>query len=287
MPSSASVGRGGDFARTSPFLKADRVLECVVNISEGRDPEVVATIARAAGEALLDVHTDPDHHRSVLTLIGEDAPRAVARAAVEHLDLRVHDGVHPRIGVVDVVPFVALEGSTDADARAARDAFCTWAGDELRLPCFRYGDDRTLPEVRRGAFGAMAPDCGPAQPHPTAGAVAVGARPVLVAYNVWLATPDLEVARGIASDLRGPSVRALGLAVGSAVQVSCNLIDPATTGPGAIVDAIAERAVIDRCELVGLVPAWVLRAEDPGRWDDLDLSEAQTIEARLAEPFRP
>lgn len=256
------------------------MLECVVNISEGRDAAVIDAIAATAGADLLDVHTDPDHHRSVLTLLGEDAPRAVARAAVERLDLRTHDGVHPRVGVVDVVPFVALDGSTEADALAARDAFCSWAGTELALPCFRYGPERTLPDIRRGAFSTLVPDCGPDSPHPTAGAVAVGARPVLVAYNVWLAEADLALAKAIAASLRSPSVRALGLQVGDAVQVSMNLIAADVTGPGAVVDAVAAQAAVGRCELVGLVPRWVLDGEDPARWVELDLGPDRTIEGR-------
>jgi glutamate formiminotransferase len=258
------------------------VLECVVNISEGRDRGVIDAIARSAGAELLDVHTDADHHRSVLTLVGEAAPRAVARAAVERLDIGRHEGAHPRIGVVDVVPFVALDGSTPADALEARDAFSAWAGAELGVPCFRYGPDRTLPEVRRGAFTRFAPDEGPAAPHPTAGAMAVGARPVLVAYNVWLAEPDLALARLLARELRSASVRALGLQVGDEVQVSMNLIAPDVTGPGAVVDAIAREAEVRRCELVGLVPRSVLDAEDPSRWGELDLGPDRTIEGRLA-----
>jgi glutamate formiminotransferase len=258
------------------------VLECVVNISEGRDRRAIEAIGSSAGPALLDVHTDGDHHRSVLTLVGEAAPRAVARAAVEVLDLRTHRGVHPRIGVVDVVPFVALEGSTDADALAARDAFCTWAAAELGVPCFRYGPERTLPEVRRGAFRSLIPDAGPDRPHPSAGAMAVGARPLLVAYNVWLADADLARAKELAAALRSPTVRALGLQVGEEVQVSMNLIAPEVTGPGAVVDAIAAQEAIDRCELVGLVPRRVLDREDPARWDELDLSADRTIEARVA-----
>jgi glutamate formiminotransferase / 5-formyltetrahydrofolate cyclo-ligase len=258
------------------------VLECVVNISEGRDRARIEQIAAAAGNDLLDVHTDPDHHRSVLTLLGEEAPRAVTAAAVQLLDLREHRGVHPRIGVVDVVPFVALAGSTPSDAQAARDAFCHWAADELSLPGFRYGPERTLPEVRRRAFADLAPDCGPAIAHPTAGAVAVGVRPVLVAYNVWLAEADLPLARQIAADLRSPAVRALGLQVGREVQVSMNLIDPSRTGPGAATDAVRARARVARCELVGLVPDAVLAAEDRARWVELDLAPERTIEARVA-----
>lgn len=261
--------------------EAGTVLECVVNISEGRDRAAIDAIASAAGADLLDVHTDPHHHRSVLTLIGEPAARAVATAAVERLDLRTHEGVHPRIGVVDVVPFVALGGSTMADAVRARDDFCRWAGRELQLPCFRYGPERTLPEVRRGAFGDLVPDCGPAAPHPSAGAAAVGARPLLVAYNVWLAEPDLALARRVAAAVRRPEVRTLGLQVGDRVQVSMNLIDPLAVGPGAATDAVAALAAVAGCELVGLVPEAVLEAEDPARWDELDLAADRTIEARL------
>lgn len=256
------------------------MLECVVNISEGSNQETIDEIAAAAGPDLLDVHTDAHHNRSVLTLLGETAPRAVAAAAVELLDIRRHLGVHPRIGVVDVVPFVPLDDSTDADAIAARDAFCTWAGSKLQVPCFRYGPERSLPDVRRGAFGDLQPDCGPMQPHPTAGAMAVGARPILVAYNVWLATGDLAEARSIARQLRSPTVRALGLQVGDEVQVSMNLIAPQVTGPGAVADRIGDMARISRCELVGLVPQSVLEQEPPERWAELDLAPDRTIEAR-------
>jgi glutamate formiminotransferase len=262
------------------------VLECVVNISEGRDLQVIGAIAAAAGRDLLDVHTDPDHHRSVLTLVGTDAVRSVAREAIARLDLRDHAGAHPRIGVVDVVPFVALDGSTPAEALAARDAFTVWAADELGVPCFRYGSERTLPEVRRLAFVGLDPDTGPPSPHPSAGAMAVGARPVLVAYNVWLTSPDLALARQIAKDIRGPAVRALGLQVGDHVQVSVNLVDPAAVGPAEVTDAVAARAGVARCELVGLVPAWVVRSTPIERWGSLDLAPDRTIEARLAAAGR-
>ncbi|MDP1820229.1 MAG: hypothetical protein Q8K58_10130, partial [Acidimicrobiales bacterium] len=146
------------------------MLECVINISEGRDEAIVGLIAGAAGDDLLDVHSDPHHHRAVLTLVGEAAPRAVTTTAIELLDLRSHDGVHPRLGVVDVVPFIALAGSSRADALAARDRFAAWLAATHVVPCFLYGPERTLPEVRRGAFEALAPDVGPPAPHPRAGA---------------------------------------------------------------------------------------------------------------------
>lgn len=252
-----------------------------MNLSEGRDRATIERCAAAAGNDLLDVHHDPDHHRSVLTLVGEEAPRAVARRAVELLDLRAHSGVHPRIGVVDVVPFVPLEGADMADAVAARDRFAVWAADVLGVPCFCYGPERTLPEVRRSAFVTLAPDTGPPTPHPSAGAMAVGARPALVAYNLWLRDADVAQARQIAARLRGPDVRALGLPVAGGAQVSLNLIAPARFGPADAYDAVAAWAVVERAELVGLVPAAVLDRVDPDRYRQLDLDRERTIEARL------
>jgi glutamate formiminotransferase len=257
------------------------VLECVVNISEGRDDAVVKAVAAAAGDDLLDLHSDPHHHRSVLTLVGTEAPRRVAAEAVARIDLTRHEGVHPRIGAVDVVPFVALDGSAPADAVSARDDFCRWAGEALGLPCFRYGDERSLPDVRRQAFAAMAPDCGPDQPHPTAGGCAVGARPVLVAYNLWLARADLATARRVAAAVRGDGIRALGLQVGRRVQVSMNLVDPRRVGPATAWDRVAAHAEVAGAELVGLVPAAVLEAAPRARWRELELSADRTIEARV------
>ncbi len=257
------------------------MLECVVNISEGADADLVAAIGSSAGDALLDVHTDADHNRSVLTLVGEDAPRRVARAAVTRLDLRRHQGVHPRFGVVDVVPFVPLAGSTLADAEAARDRFLAWFADELEVPGFTYGRHRPLPEVRRRAFHDLAPDAGPSTPHPTAGAVAVGARDVLVAWNLWLVEPDLARARQVAAQVRGADLRALGLAVGDRVQVSMNLIAPHVVGPAEAWDLVSALVPVAGAELVGLAPASVLERTDPARWSQLDLDRERTIEARL------
>ena len=121
----------------------------MANISEGRDTTFLATLAAACGSALLDVHTDPDHHRSVFTMVEVSGARALASAAVGLLDLRDPSGVHPRIGVVDVVPFVPLAGSTMASAVAARDSFAEWIWSSLGVPAFLYGPERSLPEVRR------------------------------------------------------------------------------------------------------------------------------------------
>jgi glutamate formiminotransferase / 5-formyltetrahydrofolate cyclo-ligase len=263
------------------------VLECVINVSEGRRGAVLDALTHAADGALLDLHRDPHHNRAVLTLASahvEAAARAVAREAVARIDLREHEGVHPRIGAVDVVPFVPLPGSSLADALAARNAFAAWAGEELGLPCFYYGPERTLPEVRRRAFESLAPNAGPARPHATAGGCAVGAREVLVAYNVWLApSADLPTAQQIARAVRAPAVRALALQVGERIQVSMNLLAPHEVGPAEVFDHVASLAAVDGAELVGLMPAAALDAVPRDRWRELGLDASATIEARLQE----
>jgi glutamate formiminotransferase len=252
------------------------MLACVVNISEGRRAEVVAALADVAGDHCLDVHSDADHHRSVFWLAGprvEDAARALTTAAVAQLNIHDHEGVHPRIGVVDVVPFVPIAGATMDDAVAARDAFAQWAEAELQLPCFLYGPERSLPDVRRLAAGT--------QGHPTAGACAVGARGPLVAYNLWLERADLAAAASIARAVRSENVRALALVVGDHVQVSCNLVQPLVVGPAEIYDAVAQHADIARAELVGLIGHDVLQRLPRARWKQLDVDEGRTLEARL------
>ena len=256
------------------------MLECVINVSEGRRPDAVEPIAVAAGASLLDVHTDGDHNRAVFTLAGpavEEDARALATAAVEAIDLGYHVGAHPRTGAVDVVPFVPLDGTSMDDALAARDRFATWLSTQLTVPCRTYGPDGpSLPELRRELRGVSG--------HPTAGVTCVGARPVLVAYNVWLRPGvGVEQARSVADEVRGPAVRALGIDVGGQAQVSFNLIEPALVGPDAAFDAVATRVAVERAELVGLVPEAVLRAIPSHRWEELDLASSSTIEARLSE----
>ncbi len=256
-------------------------LECVVNVSEGQDRRAVEAIAAAAGPSLLDVHADAHHNRAVLTLAGPDveaAARRVAAEAVRRIDLRLHVGVHPRLGAVDVVPFVPLGGASLADAVVARDRFAAWAGRELAVPCFLYGPERTLPDVRRHAFTGLSPDTGPGVPHPTAGAICVGARPVLVAYNVWLAAEaDVAAARRVARAVRGPELRALGLDVGGRAQVSMNLVDPYALGPAEAYDAVARQVPVAGAEVVGLVPRGVLEAVPVARWAELGLSAGQAL----------
>ena len=263
------------------------MLECVVNVSEGRDESVIDAMVVAARGAVLDVHTDVDHHRTVLTLVGEDAPRAVAEVALRRIDLTIHRGVHPRLGAVDVVPFVALEGSAPIDALVARQSFEDWWSAK-GVPCFRYGPERSLPDVRAKAFSELAPDAGPPQPHPTVGATAVGARGPLVAYNIYLhGVGALAAAHIIAREIRSPEIRALGLEAGVGVQVSMNLVTPEVVGPAQAYDLVAQRAKdagvgVGRAELVGLLPARVLEAIPRQRWPQLDLSAERTIESRLA-----
>lgn len=264
------------------------MLECVINVSEGRDPRVIRAIATAAERSLLDVHSDAHHNRSVLTLGSndvEDAAFAVVRAAVELIDLRVHEGAHPRLGAADVVPFVPLERSRIGDALRARNWLAQRTWQELAVPCFLYGPERSLPEVRSSAFTTLVPDAGPSEPHPTAGASCVGARGLLVAYNLWV-DATLSEAKRTAAEIRSPRLRALGLDVGGAVQVSCNLVDPEELGPGEAFDLVASRAQVVRAELVGLVPAAVLARAPRHRWRELDLDESRTIEARLEEARR-
>ena len=275
------------------------IVECVVNVSEGRDEPVLTELAATAASVLLDVHRDPDHHRCVFTLAGPSdevtgAVQALAAAAVARLDLSAHRGVHPRLGVLDVVPFApyALGRLPPTDLRATvplRDDFAHWLSETFGIPSFLYGplpggENRTLPQVRRHAFDELAPDFGPSQPHRTAGATSVGARGVLVAYNLWVTSPDL--ARQVAPLVRSPLVRALGFEVGDRAQVSCNLLDPARYGPAQLYDAVATRVegaggAVVGAELVGLLPGSILRTIPVTRWAELGLSEETTVEARL------
>ena len=229
----------------------------------------------------------------------EEAARRLATATVSALDLSTHAGAHPRIGVLDVVPFVAFEPAparlprrpTD-EAVAARDRFSRWLADTLGVPAFLYGplpdgSTRTLPALRRHAWNPWMPDAGPAAPHPSAGAAAVGARAPMVAYNLWVADADKEQVRAVAACIRGPAVRALGFELDAGLQVSCNLIDPMAVGPADVYTQVAQLlaaggATVARCELVGLVPAAVLAAIPQQRWAELGLSPDVTVEARLS-----
>lgn len=259
-------------------------------MSEGRDREVLARLAeavQAGGARLVDLHADADHHRAVFTFLGapeavERAALALAREAIARIDLGRHAGVHPRLGAVDVVPFVPLAGSRMADAVAAAHRMGRALAATAGVPVLFYGEaalrpDRVrLPDLRRGGPAAVAarlaragegPDAGPPAPHPTAGVTAVGARHVLIALNAFLEGADLATAQAIARAVREaqgglPAVRALGfwLAGRGCAQVSLNLLDWRRTPPAeaaARVEAEAQRrsARVTAWELVGCAPA--------------------------------
>jgi len=269
------------------------VLEAVPNVSEGRDPAVLAAIGEAFAEGvmLLDVHSDPEHHRSVFTLVGEadalvDALLAGIARTSELVDLRRHLGVHPRVGAADVVPLVPL-GSDDMPlaVEAARE-LSRRVGQELGLPVFRYGEigaERRPAFFRRGGLdglirlveeGELEPDDGPGTIDTRSGVVLVGARAPLVAYNVELATDDIAVVRAVAASVRAsgggmPGVQAIGLLLPESrrAQVSMNVIDleraPLHEVVRRVRDEAAARGVDVRGgELVGLVPASVVHAAD-------------------------
>jgi len=255
------------------------LLLAVPNLSEGRDRATLDAVGAAfvaGGARLLDVHADPDHHRSVFTLAAPPGRLADAlmegfREALERIDLSAHAGVHPRVGVVDVAPVVhrteELRGAACAEALVLGHRL----GTELHVPVYLYGalaGGRTRTALRRpGALEGLAPDYGPPAPHPTAGSTLVAARPPLVAFNVELAPgATLEQARAIAAQIREggaeglPGVRALGLHLAGTglVQVSANIEDHTATTAGAVVAAVARHAEVAGAELVGLAPAAAL-----------------------------
>jgi glutamate formiminotransferase / 5-formyltetrahydrofolate cyclo-ligase len=277
------------------------------NVSDGRDGESIAAIERAFGDGVLDVHTDPDHNRSAFTLAGAPGELAGvvlagAREAVQRVRIDVHDGVHPRVGAIDVAPIVYLDAARRGAACAEALVLADRLADELELPVFLYGalgGGRSRAQLRRGgppelerriAAGELAPDFGPRALHPTAGAVLVAARPPLIAFNVELADDrSLEQARELAAAIREsgsdglPGVRAIGLWLQRAghAQVSTNIDDPAATSPAQVVAAIARLAGADAiagAELVGLTP----RAAFADWPDEVPLAGLETIEDALA-----
>jgi glutamate formiminotransferase len=339
-------------------METDRLVECVPNVSEGRRAEVVDELVAAfAGPEVLvlDRSSDADHNRSVLTLAGPgpalvEAAVAGAAACARLIDLTRHRGVHPRMGALDVLPFVplgaatALRGAADPDLDCA--ALALRAGrriaEEVGIPVYLYGaaargpGRAALPAVRGRGFealaaagqapaapaagqapvppapggpppvpgaappapGPLAPDLGGPGPHPTAGATAVGARDVLVAYNVDLAGADLDLARRIATAVRErdgglPAVRAMGVALEGRglVQVSMNLLDYRVTPPAAAFAAVAglagrAGARVVRSEVVGLVPAAALAGVDPAALRLVGFTSDQLLEERLARVLR-
>jgi glutamate formiminotransferase / 5-formyltetrahydrofolate cyclo-ligase len=241
----------------------------VPNISEGRDRAALAAIGAAFGPGLIHTSDDADHHRAVFTIEGGPqelaaAVTAGAREAIARIDLTAHEGVHPRVGAIDVAPIVHLTPG-ERGAAAAEALVLAEALGALGLPVFLYGalaGGRTRAELRRGGPQALIartePDFGPRELHPTAGAVLVAARPPLAAFNVELAPPaTLEDARRIAAAIRDPAlpgVRALGLQLTGAVQVSTNIEDLSRTTPADVVAAVARHAAVSGAELVAPAP---------------------------------
>jgi glutamate formiminotransferase len=296
-----------------------RLVECVPNFSEGRKPETVQRIAEAIKAVettcVLDTHIDPDHNRSVITFVAspenvvEAAVQAVRRAS-ELIDMRTHRGEHPRLGATDVLPFVPVQEVTMDDCvRLAHEAGKRIAR-ELSIPVYYYEqaalrpDRVNLEDVRRGALELLreqistnpgrAPDEGVAVVHDTAGAIAVGARPFLIAFNVVLRSDDIAIARQIARTIRAragglPFLKALGfrLATRSCVQVSMNLVNYEVTGMEAAYNAIRREATtlgveIDSAEIVGLVPAAALNREADYFTKLENFSEAKILENQIA-----
>ena len=300
-----------------PAAPAPLLVESVPNFSEGRRRDVIEAIVDAAlgggPVAGLDVSSDPDHNRSVLTLAGHPAAvrsalEAMVAACVERIDLRTHRGGHPRMGAVDVIPLIPIRGVTMEDCvRLARElgaALATRHG----LPVYLYEraasapHRRNLAEVRKGEFEGFAdkmrdplwkPDFGPDRVHPTAGCVAVGAREFLIAYNINLASDDLDLAKSIARSVREssgglPCVKAMGVMLEDRkiAQVSMNMTDFRTTSLLTVFERVRDLAAgrgvaIDSSEIVGLVPADAL-PDDPGRRLQLeDFSPSKVFERRL------
>lgn len=295
------------FARVEP-------LECVPNVSEGRRPEVVARLAAAASSApgvrLLDLSSDPDHNRTVLTLAGDAeglhrSLLALYERALAEIDLTRHQGVHPRVGAVDVTPFVPLGGTPMEAAVAAAARLAREVADRFALPVYLYEraarrpERRLLADIRRGGFEgfaakiadpAWAPDFGPARVHPTAGVTVIGARFFLIAFNAVLDTRDVGVARAVARKVREsggglPAVRALGVHLASRglAQVSMNLVDYRRTPVPAALDRVRQEAAalgarVVETEIIGLPPEAALAG---GVREALGLPGLESLEERL------
>lgn len=303
---------------TEETMATERMVECVPNFSEGRDMDVIRAIAAAIdsvpGVYLLDEEHDADHHRSVMTMAGE--PDAVLEAAlrsmavaVERIDLNRHRGVHPRIGALDVLPFVPVAGiSMEECARLAREAAeRIWS--RFRVPCYLYEAAaqgtarRNLEAVRKGQFEqlreavkvdpARRPDVGGPELHPTAGATAVSARKFLIAWNVWLRTEDLTVSQRIAKAIRQssggfPFVKALGLPLASRglTQVSLNLTAFEKPPPPPVFETIVAEAARHKVEvlgseLIGLVPRSVVNREFREKLQWMNFREDSILENRI------
>lgn len=299
-----------------------RLVECVPNFSEGRKTETVQQIAEAIAAietaCVLDKHIDPDHNRSVITFVAtpehvvDAAVQAVKRAS-ELIDMRRHQGVHPRLGATDVLPFVPVRGVTVEDCIALAHEAGRIIAHDLAIPVYFYEsaalrpDRVNLEDVRRGAYELLreqivtnpdrAPDVGPAVINESAGAIVIGARPFLIAFNVVLRSDDVAVARQIARAIRArngglPFLKALGfqLDTRSLVQVSMNLVNYQVTGMGAAYDAIRREAdalgvEIESTEIVGLVPRNALDREAEYFMKLENFSEATILENQIEKCY--
>ena len=298
------------------------IIECVPNVSEGRDRRVLDSIAAAVratpGAALADVHIDPDHHRAVFTILGppdavEAAALALAKATLAGIDMRGHTGRHPRLGALDVLPFVPLGDVTmDAVVAIAHRVGAALAARH-DVPVYFYEaaavrpERRRLPDVRRGGYEGLParlatdagrPDAGPARFNARAGATIVGARGVLVAYNVWLDSDDVELARAVARAVREssgglPCVRAIGVALPSQrlSQVSLNLLDHRVTPiPTAWDRVVAEArrrgAGVRRAELVGLAPRAAFGGRTPDSVGLTEFTDDRLLDVHVARVTR-
>ena len=297
---------------------APALIEAIPNVSEGRDAarlDRLAAVVGAAGATLLDRTADPSHNRAVLTFAADAvtiarAATALARAAVSEIDLTAHAGVHPRIGALDVLPFVPLGSATMADAVAIAHAVGREIGETLGVPVLFYEaasrapHRRSLEAIRRGGLAGLAarlhdpawtPDHGPRTLHPTAGAMAVGARGPLVAWNLVLDRPDLALARRIARTIRTsngglPCLKALGLPLAHTgqVQVSMNLTDYRTTSMAEVftaveIEAARDGAAIAGSEIIGLVPRDALDSLAEEAPELAATHRGQVLEERLAQ----
>ena len=300
-----------------------RLVECVPNFSEGRRPEVVQQIAEAIAAVdttcILDTHIDPDHNRSVITFVATpehvvNSAVAGVRRASELIDMRLHKGVHPRLGATDVLPFVPVRGVTIDECVALAHRAGERIARELSIPVYYYEraalrpDRVNLEDVRRGAYELLleqiatnpdrAPDAGPLRIHDSAGAIVVGARPFLIAFNVVLRSCDVSIARQIARSIRArngglPFLKALGfqLETRNLVQVSMNLVNYEVTGMGAAYEAIRREAdalgvEIESTEIVGLVPGNALDREAEYFRKLQNFSEATILENQIEKCFR-
>jgi glutamate formiminotransferase len=246
-------------------------------------------IAKAAGNFLADLHADPYYDRAVFTLVGGDVvtpAKALSTAASVLCDLRTNVGVHPRLGVIDVVPFVSLNDEDSRLACSMRDSFGAWLARAHELPVFIYGNGISLPEVRKSAFKSLSPTYGPKRLNSRLGAAVVGCRPPLVAFNVVI-DADLPTARDLAMRLRSPMVRTLALSVGDEVQLSFNLIDPANMGPVEIVKAVERDVPVISSELVGLIPRSAVIGRSKQLLSRLGIDDSVTVEERSQTVYDP